>query len=70
MPASVSLRDVYKACGDVKVIQGITMDIAPGEFAKNNAILVERMVGIAQGLGREIATPAEARQILGIPRPQ
>ena len=44
--------------------------IAPGEFAKNNAILVERMVGIARGLGREIATPAEARQILGIPRPQ
>ena len=32
MPASVSLRDVYKAFGDVKVIQGVTMDIAPGEF--------------------------------------
>ena len=32
MAASVSLRDVYKAFGDVKVIQGITMEIAPGEF--------------------------------------
>ena len=42
--------------------------VAPGEFAKNNAVLVERMVGIAQRLGREVATPAEARQILGIPR--
>jgi 3-keto-5-aminohexanoate cleavage enzyme len=44
--------------------------IAPGEFAKNNAVLLERMVGIAQRLGRDIATPAEARQILRIPRPQ
>ena len=40
--------------------------IAPGEFAKNNAVLVERMVGIAQRLGRDIATPAEARKILGL----
>lgn len=44
--------------------------IAPGEFAKNNAVLVERMVGIARGLGREIATPDEARQILGLQRAQ
>ena len=44
--------------------------MAPGEFAKNNAVLVERMVGIARGLGREVATPDEARQILGLARPQ
>ena len=42
--------------------------IAPGEFAKNNAVLVERMVKIAQGLGREVATPQEARQILALAR--
>ena len=40
--------------------------IAPGELAKNNAVLVERMVKIAQGLGREVATPHEARRILGL----
>jgi 3-keto-5-aminohexanoate cleavage enzyme len=40
--------------------------IAPDELAKNNAVLVERMVKIAQGLGRDIATPKEARQILGL----
>jgi 3-keto-5-aminohexanoate cleavage enzyme len=40
--------------------------IAPGEFAENNAVLVERMVGIARGLGRDIATPAEARAIIGL----
>lgn len=44
--------------------------IAPGEFAKNNAVLVDRMVGIAQRLGREVATPAEARKILGLQRSQ
>jgi uncharacterized protein (DUF849 family) len=27
-------------------------------------------VGIARGLGREIATPDEARKILGLTRPQ
>ena len=36
----------------------------------NNAVLVERMVGISRGLGREIATPDEARKILGLARPQ
>jgi sn-glycerol 3-phosphate transport system ATP-binding protein len=30
--ASVSIRDVTKSFGDVKVIQGISMDIASGEF--------------------------------------
>jgi 3-keto-5-aminohexanoate cleavage enzyme len=40
--------------------------IAPGELAKNNAVLVERMVKIAQGLGRDIATPKEARKIFGL----
>jgi 3-keto-5-aminohexanoate cleavage enzyme len=38
--------------------------LRPGELAKNNAVLVERMVRIAQGLGREVASPAEARAIL------
>ena len=44
--------------------------IRPGEFAKNNAILVEKMVGIAQSLNREVATPDEARTILGLERSQ
>lgn len=37
-----------------------------GELAKSNAQLVERIVRIAKELGREIATPDEAREILGI----
>lgn len=37
-----------------------------GELATSNAQLVERIVGIATDLGFEIATPDEAREMLGI----
>ncbi|GIW48686.1 MAG: 3-keto-5-aminohexanoate cleavage enzyme [Caloramator sp.] len=37
-----------------------------GELAKSNAQLVERVVRIAKELGREVATPNEARRILNI----
>lgn len=37
-----------------------------GQLAESNAQLVERIVRIAKELGREIATPDEARQILKI----
>ena len=37
-----------------------------GELAKSNAQLVERVVRLAKEFGREIATPDEARAILGL----
>lgn len=40
--------------------------IEKGVLAKSNAELVEKAVRIARELGREIATPDEARQILGL----
>jgi 3-keto-5-aminohexanoate cleavage enzyme len=36
-----------------------------GVLAKSNAQLVERIVRIANEYGREVATPDEARKILG-----
>lgn len=42
--------------------------IAPGEFAASNAKLVERMVKISRGLGREVASVEEAREILHLPK--
>ncbi|MDQ0189454.1 3-keto-5-aminohexanoate cleavage protein [Alicyclobacillus cycloheptanicus] len=39
-----------------------------GELAVSNAQLVERVVRIARELDRPIATPDEARRMLGIPR--
>lgn len=35
-----------------------------GQLAENNAQLVQRIARLAQELGREVATPAEARKIL------
>jgi len=41
-----------------------------GELAESNAQLVARMVRIGRELGCQIATPAEARDMLGIPQLQ
>ncbi len=40
--------------------------LAPGELADSNARLVERIVEIARAHGREIASPGEARVIIGL----
>jgi 3-keto-5-aminohexanoate cleavage enzyme len=48
-----------------------TQDIpyyADGVPAKSNAQLVERIVRIATELGREIATPDDTRNMLGLPQ--
>jgi 3-keto-5-aminohexanoate cleavage enzyme len=37
-----------------------------GELARGNAQLVERVVRLAEELGRPVATPAEARKLLGV----
>ncbi len=37
-----------------------------GELADSNAQLVERVVRVAEELGREVATPSQAREILGL----
>jgi 3-keto-5-aminohexanoate cleavage enzyme len=39
----------------------------PGEAATSNAQLIERLVRIARELGREPATPSEARVLLRLP---
>lgn len=38
----------------------------PGELAQSNAQLIERLVRIASEVGKEIATPAEARKLLDL----
>jgi 3-keto-5-aminohexanoate cleavage enzyme len=41
--------------------------MAPHEYAPSNASLVERAVTLCESIGRPIATPAQAREILGVP---
>ena len=38
----------------------------PGELATSNAQLIERLVRLAREIGREPATPAKARELLGL----
>ena len=43
--------------------------LEPGVFAKDSSELVARVARIAEGIGREVATPKEARRILNIKEP-
>ncbi len=52
--------------GNVRVGFEDTLYIERGVLAKSNGELVEKVVKIANILGREIATPDEAREILSI----
>ena len=52
--------------GHVRVGMEDNIRVGRQELAKSNAELVEKMVGIARSLGREIATPDEAREMLGL----
>ncbi|NLB22512.1 MAG: 3-keto-5-aminohexanoate cleavage protein [Clostridium sp.] len=52
--------------GHVRVGFEDNVYMSKGVLAKSNGELVSRVVRIANELGREIATPKEARQILGL----
>lgn len=52
--------------GHVRVGSEDNPYLTPGELAVSDASLVEKIVSIAQGLGREIASPSEAREIIGL----
>jgi 3-keto-5-aminohexanoate cleavage enzyme len=54
--------------GHVRVGMEDNPYLSPGVLAKSNAELVEKIVRIARELGREIASPAEARAMTGLPR--
>jgi 3-keto-5-aminohexanoate cleavage enzyme len=45
-----------------------SVHFAPGETAATNAVLVEKAVSFVRSMGCDIATPAEARKTLGVPR--
>ena len=52
--------------GNVRVGFEDNIYLSKGVKAKSNGELVEKVVRIAKELGREIATSAEAREILGL----
>lgn len=52
--------------GHVRVGMEDSVYYRRGELAKTNAQFVERIVDLSRTLGRDIATPNEAREILGL----
>lgn len=54
--------------GHIRVGFEDSIDCRRGELANSNAQLVARERRVAQELGREVATPDEARRILDISR--
>ena len=52
--------------GNVRVGLEDSLSIGPGKLATSNAEQVRLIRGILERLGHEIATPAEARQMLGL----
>ncbi|MDL2330907.1 3-keto-5-aminohexanoate cleavage protein [Odoribacter sp. OttesenSCG-928-A06] len=52
--------------GHVRVGFEDNVYLSKGVLAKSNGELVEKVVRLAKELGREVATPAEAREILGL----
>jgi uncharacterized protein (DUF849 family) len=52
--------------GHVRVGMEDNIFLERGRLAKSNAELVDKIVRIAKEFGREIATPEEARQVLGL----
>jgi 3-keto-5-aminohexanoate cleavage enzyme len=51
---------------DVRVGMEDNVYLSKGELARSNAELVTKIVRIAKELGKEIATPSDARMLLGI----
>ena len=52
--------------GNVRVGMEDSLWIGPGKLAENNAQQVRRVRQILEGLGLEIATPDDAREILSL----
>ncbi|MHC5211065.1 MAG: beta-keto acid cleavage family enzyme [Planctomycetota bacterium] len=54
--------------GNVRVGLEDSIYFDPGkQHLATNAGLIDRVVGVARSIGREIATPAETRRIIGLP---
>ena len=52
--------------GNVRVGLEDNVYFQEGDLAESNAQLVERVVHIAEELGREVASPSQARELLGL----
>jgi 3-keto-5-aminohexanoate cleavage enzyme len=61
------LASAISVGGHVRVGMEDNPFLEPGQYARSNAEIVEKIVRIARDLGREIASPTEARAMIGLP---
>lgn len=54
--------------GNIRVGMEDNVYYLPGDLVKSNAQFVERAVRLVKELGREVASPAEAREMLHLPK--
>lgn len=70
-PAQMAMLTAAIILGcNVRVGMEDSIYIGKGELAKSNAQFVEKIVRIATELGRPVATPAQARQMMGLGAPR
>jgi uncharacterized protein (DUF849 family) len=65
--AFTAVAQSYLAGGHVRVGLEDTVYLSRGHLASSNAALVEKARRIVEDLGGQIATPREAREIIGLP---
>jgi uncharacterized protein (DUF849 family) len=69
-PGREKIWELHRACvelgGNVRTGLEDSFYLPNGDLAKDNGQLIEALVGIAREVGKEPATPTEARMILGI----
>lgn len=61
------LATAYVAGGHVRIGMEDTVHLARGVLAQSNAALIEKAARIIKDLGGELASPAQAREILKLP---
>ena len=62
------LQKAAEMGGNVRTGLEDTFYLPGGEQAENNGQLIDALVGIVREVGKEPASPEEARQIMGISR--
>ena len=65
--AFTAVAQSYLAGGHVRVGLEDAVQLSRGQFATSNAAMVEKARRIVEDLGAQIATPREAREIIGLP---
>ena len=69
-PGREKIWDLHRRCvelgGDVRTGLEDTLYLPDGQRATTNGRLIEALVNIVHAAGKDVATPAEARKILGV----